>query len=346
MENTRVWQVLKKRLRREPNPNIVECLIGEQWEYDLEDGAATEDELIKKYRKLEKIVLEEKQKRKRGERVLKRELSPDRRALILAKILALHVASSDLVQNFRKTYLPDGLLKPGQVEMWIKRQAEADGPPSYWVEFPVSDISTIPNKWPAGTRRSRKSLEYLDVRQLKSQSIHHTIYLLLEQCDLNIRSSESQFIFVAAGGVLDHLRQISELLALRYGWTRAQATNFVLTGEVPVLSPCTITIHTHIPQNIPQNILTRITLTIDPEMHPEQVKHIYSKIRKEFRCGRQRYRPLTERTINLVEFVLDHPDLSWQERLTAWNQAHPTERYTSPQSMANTYYRALSKLLL
>jgi len=315
-------QKLAARLGHEPHSGIWKLLCDDKWVEDVARGRATIEELATHYRKIKK-AFEDNEESSAQKALSPRKLSPSRQMIVVAKVLAQDASADPLVRHFRARYLPE-LLPPEGVEDWIRRQAERDGLPSDWIEFPAPQGSLSGRDYvgpplttlPPGTRVRRKFLEY--------------------QTD----GDEVRSIPVAAGGVLDRLQEVGESLAGRYGWQESQATLFVLTGQIPL--PPSLIYHISAAFGGPGPVV-RIVLNVDPEVSPGQVKVVYSKVRRAV-LGK-RCRPLTEKVIAMVDFVLDHSGLSWQEKWEAWNRACPESRYSSPRSMANAYYRALSKLL-
>ncbi|MDW8069740.1 MAG: hypothetical protein RML46_12615 [Anaerolineae bacterium] len=260
-----------------------------------------------------------------------RAVPPDRRTLLRARLLAQMAADLPPVRHFRCQFLPDGLLQWEEVGDWIRAQAVQDGPPSSWVEFALPPGHRLEYDWES---RMCRIVPPLDSLPLAGQSLRFLAFFTPD------RPGEVQFIPVAAGGVLDRLRQVSKGLADSFGWQEASATVLVLTGQIPVISPLSISTHIH----YSSTTTARIEISADPEVSPDKVKQFYQEVRKKVRGGR-RYHPLAGWVMDLVEFVLDTPDLTWGERFEKWNREHPEHRYSVLQSMTNAYYRAVSKLL-
>jgi hypothetical protein len=126
-------------------------------------------------------------------------------------------------------------------------------------------------------------------------------------------SSWEQKIGTAEGGTLDKLRQLSETLAQRSSWDRAQATQFVLTGQIPVLEP----IRARSEWKSQFNVSGRITLTLDPALSADEVAAYYRKIR------RRKYNGPGEKHMTMALFAATVEGCNtWKDKLIKWNDLY------------------------
>ena len=127
------------------------------------------------------------------------------------------------------------------------------------------------------------------------------------------------------------LREISEQLAIAYGWTTAQATVFVLTDRVPLVDLVT---HAYGRREIPGT--PRILLTVDPVATPEEVLEYYRAVRQELLGMRERQRAITAKEVVLAFFLAQRQPLSvaetWASRRADWNAQTPDEWWYSQTS--------------
>ena len=144
---------------------------------------------------------------------------------------------------------------------------------------------------------------------------------------------------VAAGGVLDELRVVSDRLARRHTWTPAQATTFVLTGNTPLVSPLRVKVQSsHIPA------LSRLVLTVDPAISPRELAEHYRQARQQF-VGK-RHRSMSEKHTTLVTFMNTRPPKETYARsMTAWNRKYPKWKYKAVSNFGRDVKTARKRLL-
>ncbi|ATO15543.1 hypothetical protein CO540_18245 [Micromonospora sp. WMMA2032] len=130
-------------------------------------------------------------------------------------------------------------------------------------------------------------------------------------------------IGVPAHGQLDRLRHLSESLAKECCWQPAQATMFVLTDAVPLISRIRSTTSTGRPL-----WASRIRLDIDPAESVREVAHAFASLARTGPAGQAR--PIKEKHARLaVHALVDHVHVPWSERARLWNAEHPQWRYSS-----------------
>lgn len=250
---------------------------------------------------------------------------PDMSYLIRSRLLAVEAAKLPLVRQFRRKYLPNGLLSLSEVTPWIEARAKEDGPPSLYVTVAVppgvlaDDKLCLAEAVPAGTRVVRSDRETL--------------------CWIDADMT-TRWRFIADGGTLHFLQTTARWLAGELGCSEAQAATLILTGIPPLLTPVVLK------YDVNYSLLgTRetITMTIGLEVSPMEVAKIYSQERSWHIAGK--WRPPSPKTLEMVSFRLDHLGMSWRECWEAWNAEHPDKRYPSPERMKRDYHRAVKRIL-
>jgi hypothetical protein len=104
------------------------------------------------------------------------------------------------------------------------------------------------------------------------------------------------------GGVLEHLRQISERLARYYGWEPADAAVCVLSAAAPLVQA----IRGEVQLKFPMAARSKIVLTIDATATPNEVAAAYAHVRRR-QFGRVR-RPAAKHA-QLAVFALRHQSM-------------------------------------
>ena len=253
----------------------------------------------------------------------------DRKAA-MSELVASHARRSPFVEGFRSDVLSDGLLDLEQVDQWIKAKAKQDGPATLYVAVPLGSSS-----W------DRKGQKVIIDPPLKVSEAPPFAKFTTETLSYALPDSEwSYSVAVAPGGVLQRLAMLSKQLAKQYTWQEAQATTFVLTGRVPLLS--SIRVNTSL--NLPMETLSRITITADPTAAPNDVAAAFKKARGQILSGRPR--TLSRKHLELILFCDERPDAeTWMERMEAWNDEHPNWAYTEPKNFLRDANQGVRRLL-
>lgn len=208
------------------------------------------------------------------------------------------------VRRFRSRYLDDGMINWVDVARWIEDHADSQRS-TRWVQVPLPD---------------EMGLAYGDQpRQLRI----HPPLVVDQATDMQRRcivypdpdTSWTCRRFVRAGTVLDELRSLSESLAKCHGWLPAEATAFVLTGQPPAGQALT-TIDTD----------GRIAIHVDVSASPDEVADLYRSARKALRGPNARFRTHDEQNNDLALIPVDDGTTE-RERLQAWNEAHPDDKF-------------------
>ena len=247
----------------------------------------------------------------RGTRQVGR-LSRSKRQEAISLLLAADADEDAQVEMFRKTALGDRLLRAAEIEPWIQQQASRDGPPTRWVRVPI----------PRENRLTAEPAGFSITPALTIAGTERPIGFALESLDYGVPEDNwSRCIPVALGGTLGQLRLISEELANSYGWQKAQAVLFVLTGATPIVEILSVEAHEH---TLPA--LSRLVLTVDPFLPASEVNRRYTAARsKLFENGQLAVR---HRDLALAKFVSAKSEgRLLSERLNAWNAKYPKWRY-------------------
>ncbi len=141
------------------------------------------------------------------------------------------------------------------------------------------------------------------------------------------------------GGVLDTLCSLSSMLTHVYGWQRCQASTFVLTGLPPMVDA----IRSQTVGGIPLSCTTRIVLEVDPAVTASDVMKHYSLVRDRLAAGR--FRPISERDLELAEFVAEHPDQDRPHLMRLWNNQFPRWSYDDEGTFHHDAVRARRSIL-
>jgi hypothetical protein len=151
----------------------------------------------------------------------------------------------------------------------------------------------------------------------------------------------SQDIHVWPGSPLDRLRGLSISLSETYPWQPAQAAAFVLEALVPLATPLMLRMPQSAHEYRPRR--AKITLEIDMWMPVDEVLRAYRHVQRQVLRGHNR--PISRRSIDLVNFVLQRPSGTWQQVLDEWNNEHPTSSYSDYRHLRYAFVRAQQALL-
>jgi len=263
-------------------------------------GAQTEDWLTDRVLNLAPGVL-----RTKADPMLSRRQIAEREEM-LSHFVANHAAADDAVQKFRhQAFGERGLLSPEQVVEWVNQQARDA---TFWLEIAL----------PAGFSPVRTA-NGIGLTPALTISKTRPVIAALKRRFLEYAHPDGwrRNVPTQHGSVLDQLRQLSEDLAARYGWQPAQATNFVLTGQTPLVRAI----------KADWTRTGRLVLNVDAAIGPQQLVTAYRALRRRLIGGR-RARALTEHQQQLAKFLATRPSSeSWAERRRAWNRTHQREAY-------------------
>lgn len=240
-------------------------------------------------------------------------------------LIALEARKDKAVQQFRSKVLKEGLLKLEEVKPWIARQ-------SY--EWRISERTDalndtpLPNRGEIATDEAKAfAISLQDVQFLRA--VHSNLLTVLNLQEINFIGTPHVGIFrgIHPGlsldqsvPVLNDLLTLGKNLAKRYHWNTPLAIIFVLTGIPPLVETLVASIFLNSPR-----ALSRITLTIDPALGPEEVAERYDAIRRKL--TNKRYRPLSDKHLQLAIFAASHPKRrGFEDLMKKWNENIPDEK--------------------
>ena len=213
------------------------------------------------------------------------------------------------MQQFRKTFLADRVLKIEEVEPWIVGRSE---------EYPYRHAVIV--RLPAGiTPGYDQDGSYTLSPPLpeisRCQGLAPVTFLEYPRAG----SAWVQRIPAGPDGPLGILYKLSQSLAETYGWQRAQATGFVLTDLTPEIPLYMVSFAGH-----DLGGLARVQIVVDPFFTPAEVAQMYKQNRSQFLSGKTK--GLSQKHTRLAIHVLHQPKLD-QSCLQNWNQQYPKWTY-------------------
>ena len=263
---------------------------------------------------------------------------PTKRSEVISIFVAEEASEDAGVRLFRTEVLGDKLLPLEEVEEWIKQQSQKDGPPTIWlnnIPLPQAKTNELIKLIQGITPDVPKLLLEIPMDQVIGTMNLQAHVLKYPGLDEWARS-----ISTVVGGVLEHLRRLSDRLAEKYKWSQAQATTFVLTGRIPLISSINATLKIH-----SRSLFSRIVLDVDPAMSPREIAMHYSRNRKEIMATR--HRNLSEKHMQLALF--DSKRLkteTWAIKMDEWNKTHPAEwKYEEVSNFAHDCLQSQRRLL-
>ena len=147
---------------------------------------------------------------------------------------------------------------------------------------------------------------------------------------------------VGEGSPLSELRALAERLCASYPWEPSQAAAFVLEGLAPRATPFLLRLSQTQHPSRPRR--ARLVMEIDAWMPATVVLHAYREVQRSVLRGHNR--PMSRRSIDLVNFVMQHRPATWQSLLDRWNNEHPDARYPGYRAFRFAYYRTRDALLV
>ncbi len=148
-------------------------------------------------------------------------------------------------------------------------------------------------------------------------------------------------VHVWPGSPLDELRKLASTLVQSYPWQPPQAAAFVLEGLRPLATPFAL----HFPQSWHETRPRRakVVLEVDLWMPAAAVLRAYRDLQRKVLPGHNR--PVSRRSIDLVNFVLRNRPATWPELLKSWNKEHPSVAYSDYRHLRYAFQRAQQSLL-
>jgi hypothetical protein len=259
-----------------------------------------------------------------------------KRQEVVSRLLAAEAARDEEVRSFREEVLGGSLMKPQDVDRWIERQAKEDGPPSRWLTVPLPTGYEVRSSTTFATTEPPLTISEETPAILVQKRYLSYVSSRVDELEEDPRRD----VPTAEGGVLDRLRQLSEGLARFYRWDEAAATNFVLTGETPLMP--SIETRSRVPSTY--GTLARISLTIDPALSPREVADHYRRWRARIVTGR--HRELSDKHMCLANFAAGRPvGETLRERMAVWNKEYPNWKYKTETNFGRDCTQAVRRLL-
>lgn len=262
------------------------------------------------------------------------EVADDTLGQTLGELLAQEAGLTPEVARFRQDCLDGAFIEPQDVEAWMEKIHAQEGGPTVYLTIPVEP----PHKLiPQG--------RFFAVEpELRLSSLTEAGAVRIETRRISFLSPGSaqvRHLAVVHGGVLDRLRSLSEMLARRYPWRKAQASVYVLTGKPPQLSR----LQTKLRFGSLGPAMTRIELEVDPSVLPKELAAQYAKLRKVVFGNRPR--SVTDKHLTLVRFTARRPaGEPWLVRMRAWNQECPDDwKYKEVKNFARDCKQGLRRLM-
>jgi len=140
---------------------------------------------------------------------------------------------------------------------------------------------------------------------------------------------------------LDDLRRLAERLSQSYPWEPAQAAAFVLEGLIPLATPFMLRLPQAWHEDRPRR--ARLVMEVDLWMPAAAVLRAYRRVQREVLPGHNR--PVSSRSVALVNFVMKHRPATWPRLLERWNTEHPGSEYSNYRSFRYAFDRASRSLL-
>lgn len=256
-----------------------------------------------------------------GKKRWTREMPPNETLKALAEIQALEASRHPEVIRFRQKVLGGRLLKPEEVDEWLRAKREEEGRGVVVkLQFPTNPVKDpMDPQWRQALQERLDKAEYLGVE------IPGLDYVRLTAVE---EERIGHIHAIRLHEVLGWLKRIAEELGKKYGWPEADAVTFVLTGAMPVPPLARIT-WTWSPERGFYG--QAITLQVLPWVSPSEVAALYREIRKETPFGKyvrvHKPKALTEKGRRLAVFLAATPGLSWRERMEQWNATYPQWSY-------------------
>lgn len=253
----------------------------------------------------------------------------------ISVLLAREARKEDRVKAFRDKVLRGHLIPWEEVEDWINRQKDTDGPSTLWLRVPV----------PPGH----------SMRVVKGHPVPDPPMTVSEEDPAWGASTDllayalpgdrwPRRLPVAREGVLGYLRSVSVSLSRTFGWHEAQATVFVLTDVTPQCVPLQV----EAALSGPFTVTSRVKLTVDLSVSPGEVADAFRRARVKLLPSRPR--GLTEKHLHLAVFVAGCAEgETWRQKMTAWNTAWRDEQpnwvYERETNFARDCNQAKQRLL-
>ena len=238
-------------------------------------------------------------------------------------LLAAIARKDEQVKAFRGKFLKGMLLKPEEVEAWLKKNKDQG-------RYRHAVVLSLPMETDLGLLAVRPTCEF-PLALLKGNRMENLAPIDLLSY-MRIGSDSVFRIPVGRDGSLRLLYQLTERLAKFFNWNPADALMFVLTDRIPPVNMYTIAA-TWPPSSEmssgfeglrPIACLGRVTITVDPLTTPREVSELYSPLRAKLL--KRKPKQLSEKQMHLAGFTAEHDTLD-PGIMKAWNVEYSKWKY-------------------
>lgn len=296
-----------------------ELLVDDGHVGEVESGAAEVGYLVERVKRLRHATSEQPSDERESAQTADPRALADRaasRSEALSALLAADAAQLDYVVSLRRDVLGEQLVEPAKVGEWIAQRSSHGEP----IKRKVLGA-------PSEAKEGLETIAGLPVVHYETPVVEYAV-------------PGAGWVQVAASSSkLERIRQTSELLAKRYGWQPAQATVFVLTGRVPILDA----IRVRRKLRAPVTSASRIILEVDPTVTPKELAAHYSRARAAVMPTRSRR--MSEKHLRLAIFTHGRTDGSWEDRMRAWGEQHPSWAYKHATNFQRDATAAIRRLI-
>jgi hypothetical protein len=322
-----VWQwavserIISSVLMREPGFDE-EYLAGQVWSELRRRGKAARH-------RIQSPAFVRKQRREKGSAVVTEALS---------ELLAAVARNRPDVQEFRKRVLRGSLLKAVEVGPWIADLQEKEP------ALRTAVVVQLPREVNLRLRAGKPEFD-------SDVTIGSSDVLALHALEVIAYAKPGcqwvQTLAIGFEGPLKELRDLCENLKDAYKWENYQASMFVLTDVVPLISRFRYQVNFA----MSMRALSRVSLIVDPVITPRELAQQYKKIRAscqkpEIGQGKRRPRALTQKHARLAVFAAGIPKAELDPSdMKTWNRKYPKWKYSLFKNFNRDWKVAQSRLL-
>jgi hypothetical protein len=291
------------------------------------------DGLVTEYRRLEQV-------RGTGQRratVRVREEVPDKRWEALARIIAIQANRLPQVRQFRRSVLGDRLLRPEEIEDWIKSRARSDER-VIWIRVAEPLGNSLDFEHPLRPSKSAMlayladALDTMGWSDFKSETLGYA-YPGHGRIRGEAVAQISDVVQVSRGPLL-LLKDAAEDLTDRYPWwDERQTVAFVLTGKAPRYSPAQASYEAN-----------KIVLQVDPRFPGKKFAAFYAQVRRRLHPMRKG-KPMKDWRLELAVFNAENLGQSWAWKMNKWNSLHPKLKYSDRRLFARDASDAYTRVM-
>jgi hypothetical protein len=169
---------------------------------------------------------------------------------------------------------------------------------------------------------------------------------------------EDDYMAVRQDSVLGELQQLASSLTEQFPWGEAQATWFMLTGDLPLVPPVKVRytsrpVHVHLKSSYNAERFTygEVTISAAPWVSEDIVAEAYFNLQRRILPGEQN-RPLERRRLELLRFVLQRENpleltktrrgQIGKELVKAWDRKHPNWAYGQYNQPTSAFWDAFN----